>query len=300
MSDASGGSAVIPESVHRVLGHAIDYAGLFPPAAISMADAVANYREYRCSPEAWALGRFILPAVRWAEWLDVVDRHPDAALGWKLSITLGDDHRSDLAFLGEAESAAKRRGAVLDGIEGKVASPGSVATLAMVTETAWYAEVPLGPDVRPFLDAIAAAGGRAKIRMGGVTAEAFPPADRVAVFLREAAMRALLFKATAGLHHPLRAPYRLTYASDAPVAMMYGYLNLLVAAALAESGRPLSDVVAALEAVAPADLLGPGGLAWRGVALPPELVERLATRFEGFGSCSFREPMDELLMLMTR
>ena len=34
----------------------VDYAGLFPPAALPMADAVKNYAEYLKGPDVWALG----------------------------------------------------------------------------------------------------------------------------------------------------------------------------------------------------------------------------------------------------
>src|SRR5436309_1541360 len=45
----------------------VDYAGLFPPAQLSMADAAANYLQYRASGDAWMLGRFVCPAPRLGE-----------------------------------------------------------------------------------------------------------------------------------------------------------------------------------------------------------------------------------------
>ncbi len=53
--------------VRALLESAIDYAGLFPPASLSMPEAVSNFATYRSSPEAWALGRFILPVSRLSE-----------------------------------------------------------------------------------------------------------------------------------------------------------------------------------------------------------------------------------------
>jgi hypothetical protein len=40
----------------------IDYAGLFPPAALPLAEAVNNYQKYRGGPHAWMLARFVIPA----------------------------------------------------------------------------------------------------------------------------------------------------------------------------------------------------------------------------------------------
>ncbi|MFM1848820.1 MAG: hypothetical protein RL417_2294, partial [Pseudomonadota bacterium] len=37
----------------------IDYAGLFPPAALGLSDAVKNYSDYQRSSERWILSRFI-------------------------------------------------------------------------------------------------------------------------------------------------------------------------------------------------------------------------------------------------
>ena len=42
----------------------IDYAGLFPPASLDLERTAANHRRYAASPEAWLLGRLIVPAER--------------------------------------------------------------------------------------------------------------------------------------------------------------------------------------------------------------------------------------------
>ena len=60
-------SALISSSMsplRLLLDHSIDYAGLFPPAALAMRPALENYARYRSGPDAWALGRFVVPAGR--------------------------------------------------------------------------------------------------------------------------------------------------------------------------------------------------------------------------------------------
>ena len=50
-----------------LLAGLVDYAGLFPPAALDMEAAVAEYARRRRAPEAWMLGRFVAPAARLVE-----------------------------------------------------------------------------------------------------------------------------------------------------------------------------------------------------------------------------------------
>ena len=97
----------------------------------------------------------------------------------------------------------------------------------------------------PLVAAIARRGGRAKMRTGGVTAEAFPTAAQVLRFLRACTEARVPFKATAGLHHPLRAEYRLTYAPDSPRGTMFGFLNVFLTAVLLRHGLSDKDALGA-------------------------------------------------------
>src|SRR5262249_46317524 len=54
-------------SLKALLKGAIDYAGLFPPAKLPFAEALANYLRYQEGPDAWMLGRFICPVARLKE-----------------------------------------------------------------------------------------------------------------------------------------------------------------------------------------------------------------------------------------
>src|SRR5512139_850165 len=72
MDHAADGSTVdrdrpCPPSARALLAGVVDYAGLFPPAARPMPEAIAEYAEALAGPDAWMLGRFVLPAARLAE-----------------------------------------------------------------------------------------------------------------------------------------------------------------------------------------------------------------------------------------
>ena len=53
--------------VRTLFNGIIDYAGLFPPAQLSMDDALARYINHRSTSDGWMLGRFVCPAARFTE-----------------------------------------------------------------------------------------------------------------------------------------------------------------------------------------------------------------------------------------
>ena len=55
-------SLVTEHAARILLEGIIDYAGLFPPAAVPMSAAVRNFAHYRASGSGWMLGRFVCPA----------------------------------------------------------------------------------------------------------------------------------------------------------------------------------------------------------------------------------------------
>ena len=99
-----------------------------------------------------------------------------------------------------------------------------------------------------WLDALARIRARAKLRMGGVVAEAFPSQEGGRV--HSAALwpeRQLPFKATAGLHHPIRSRHPFTYAAVSASGTMHGFLNVLFAAALLYFGGAAGEALKTLE-----------------------------------------------------
>ncbi|HEX7023819.1 MAG TPA: hypothetical protein VF187_03290 [Gemmatimonadales bacterium] len=277
-----------------LLGGAIDYAGLFPPAGLDLEAAVANFMAYRRSSESWALGRLVVPASALDRLADLAGSR-DMGDGLRISAVIGPAVGDDVERVRRFDRSATS--ARLDAVEARAGTPAEARTLHAELPDGWtrYVEVPLEDGFDSTLGVLAAAGTHAKIRTGGVTPEAFPDAGRVAEFLHAAATRRLAFKATAGLHHPLRGRYRLTYAPEAPTGVMYGYLNLSLAALSAWLGLPPARTRAALLETDPASLGRDGEvLRWRDLRFEPDQIEAMRRDFfHGFGSCSFREPLDE-------
>ncbi|HTC23656.1 MAG TPA: hypothetical protein VK688_04800 [Gemmatimonadales bacterium] len=288
-------------SIHTLLHGLIDYAGLFPPAQLDMAGAVAGYSSYRAGPHCWALGRFVVPVSRLAEFESAATPWLRAAgTPWKLAALAGPDLPADLATI-TALNSRVAGGALVDSIELKAATADAIAR-ALTTVDARvdvYVEIPIGDDPAPLFDALARHGGRGKVRTGGVTPDAFPSPGQLLRFLRRSREAGVPFKATAGLHHPLRGAYRLTYAPNSACATMFGFLNLFLAAAFLDHGMDDVDGLALLEETSPqAFSFEEEGVTWRSHRLA-DAEMRHARRRSGlaFGSCSFTEPIDDLQAL---
>src|SRR5437764_57457 len=74
---------------------------------------------------------------------------------------------------------------------------------------------------------------------GGFTPEESPRSRDVIRFVRTCLAGNVPFKATAGLHHPIRCFRPLTYAENGPSGTMHGFLNLFLMTGFArESYRP--------------------------------------------------------------
>lgn len=271
-----------------VLAGAVDYAGLFPPASLSMSEVVANYAVYRGGADRWALGRLVVPASRLAECLEAAAPHLRHGDPWRLSALVPDP--AALGALG-AFNAAHGDRMLVDAAEGRATVPADVDALVAVVPPGVAVFVELAVDERlpACLARVKAAGWSAKIRMGGVVASAIPPIEDVVRFMRACHEANVTFKATAGLHHPLRGEYPLTYAADAPRATMHGYLNVFAAAGLLARGGTDDELRAALAGASVAQAMRD--------ADGDALARAARGVLHGFGSCSFREPLDDLVPL---
>ena len=305
-------------ALNELLTGLVDFAGLFPPTAMEMASAVRAYAEYRSGPNAGYLGAFVVPAGRLDEFASEVSGLGGVWAGgasWPVSVLAGEPADADIErALRFDRSAGRGPGLQVVSIEAKAQSASTVERIsAAVPEAVGVAfEIPLSlarEERRGVLAAVKAAGRIAKVRTGGVTADAIPSTSQVAGFIWDCARAGVAFKATAGLHHPVRAEQRLTYAPDSPRAVMHGFVNVFLAAAAAWA--LLYDEAAGAAVEPPAAVAGileerdasafvPGGSAmrWRDVVIPAvDIARARGALARSFGSCSFEEPMTDLRTL---
>ena len=214
------------QSIRVLLDHLIDYAGLFPPAALPMEDAVRNYARYRDGEYAWILGPFVVPK----------ERAHEVPADFPLTVLGVDEVKS----LEQARDHA----------------------FVEITGTALIPE-------------LAKRGLRAKIRTGG---DAVPSVEQVADFIRACKTAGVAFKATAGLHHPIRK------------GAMHGFVNVFVAAAMVERAEEILR-----EEDTSAFTFTDENVSWRGHEISTEDFAKMRRELAlSFGSCSFEEPIEDL------
>jgi hypothetical protein len=250
----------LPTPLGAALSHLFDDAGLFPPAKLPMAEALAAHQRAVSGPHSRVVGPFLCPATRLAE-LDACvasGATRPAALG-----VIGYDGRLDW------RNVFATRGLV------QVEAPLGVTTPPLPGRVVRYVELPHQGPVDASLDAVAAMpGARAKVRCGGPTWDMVPTVAWLAAVLVGAVARGLVLKATAGLHQPFR--------DSGPAGVHHGFVNLLAAAALARRRAPVAEVAAVL-ATEEADA---GKL--------PAAVNGARNLVASIGTCSIDEPVEAL------
>jgi hypothetical protein len=248
-------------ALQTLLAGLFDYAGLYPPANLSLQSAANNYLEYSRGEHAPALGRFIIHLDRLEEFHSVVG---DSLPNFKLSVIANE--AADWALLAAHISA----GFPIEAVEVKCGDADVVKRVAeqIPLNLEAYFEVPMNASSEDALAAIRAVGGGAK----------------------------LPFKATAGLHHPLRSTQPLTYQPQCPTAVMHGFMNLSAASTLIRFGGSIDEAQLLLaEEDSSAWRVGEDYLSCRDRTWTIEQLANLRSQFfMSIGSCSFEEPIRDL------
>lgn len=302
---------VEPSATRALFGALIDYAGLFPPAQLPLASAVAEYAQHLAEPEAWMLGRFICPASQLmalgALWpagqpLRVAALGAKTATPAECQAGLADTLAAVTAF--RAAHGAYAQVDVLEIPLPPLAHPAEAQALLTAIHprirqhglTVFYEAALSGPDAPAQLThALAALSAEReagfKLRTGGVTASAVPPVELVMAALTGCQRYGLPLKFTAGLHQPLR------HFDDALQTHVYGFMNVVVGALMARAHRLQGDLLHALlvDENPTHFRLSARALSWHHYELSLGQISALRRAAAvGFGSCSFAEPREAL------
>lgn len=281
-------------SVKALLSSVVDYAGLFPPAKLGMREAMANYAQYQMASDNWMLGHFVVPISRSHELQELLPTFP--LKRWSLSAILSKDVELDID---RVRSLQDNQQIAIAALEIPPLPPEEIERVFPLLPAGVDAffEIPLNSDLEPYLSVLQKIRASAKIRTGGITAEAFPGVTQLSQSILAFAEARVPFKATAGLHHPLPNEYRLTYEPDSPFGKMHGFLNVTILAALVywQKVTPEEAVAILEESSIDRFQFKEDGIGWSDRHLNiSEIEEARQQFFRSFGSCSFQEPIDDL------
>jgi len=292
----------------------IDYAGLFPPARLPLDQSLMRYSLHAESDERFMLGRFITPVFEVNDLAEMRAEQSIEALPLSV-IARAADHidaltqtiTEDLASLRSAEEAsggAVRSEVVEIKLPGDAAEPGAMDHLINAiaptgSNLRFFFEVPLlngGLDAAyTVISAVKSSGSKLdtpgiKLRTGGLVPEAFPSTAEVAHVIAACAEAQVPFKATAGLHHPIRH-----HNPTIPI-WEHGFLNVFGAAALAYTHRLAPAQIEAVIRETRLDRFTASDehFGWADILISND--ELLAARrfATSYGSCSFDEPVADL------
>ena len=204
----------------------------------------------RAGDTGWIVNRFVCPASKLAE----LDDEP-----LRLSVVL------DTGVLPPADSR-------IEAVEAAGLDPEVLFDAAPEV----YYELPLRDDISFRILQVGELGLRAKVRCGG---SVLPRVPALAEFVQTCRRLEVPFKATAGLHQPLR------HGDE------YGFLNVLAAAVFGDEEEALADEDPGSFAVSP------DSFRWRERTAGVNEIAESRELFVSFGSCSAQEPIDGLRAL---
>ncbi len=299
----------------------IDYAGLFPPANLELAQAFHNFVFYRQSEYNWMLNKFIIPAGKLGELSEILkgmeidDVIPLSVLGTggetsaKFSENLGKDTENIKGIL-------KSHPGVLsfDVLEARLPKDlfekdNDDDLLDLMINASDDLEKAFGRNIPVFYEAslgdeyenaiirvvesIASLnkGCGFKLRTGGVVPAAFPPEGQIAFAIMTCCEFGVPMKCTAGLHHPIK------HFNEGVNSYMHGFFNVFGAGILAYTNNlDEEELLDVLNDEDPYEFVfKESGLEYNEIEISNAEIKEAREKFiVSYGSCSFDEPIEDL------
>ena len=324
---------MIAHSLRLLLSTLIDYAGLFPPKSLDMQSAIVTYEHHGVGPHRWMLGRFVLPLNQLPLFKHHLKYHVEqlhSTTFWPLSVVM----EPSLEAIAQLSRWSEEQDYfTIAALEFKPCAPEAIADLlphlppnldlffelpssVMESQSASMLDDAL---LVAYLDVLQQVSASAKVRTGGLTPLAIPSITPLAQLIAACAQAKVPFKATAGVHHPLRSVQSL-HRGD--LATMHGFLNLALAAIVAYGyDAPAQDIVAILNlnsashlrfapqaitypltSVDPPPILSPSSSQPIPTpdchSIPLEVISHVRSQyFRGIGSCSMQTSLNDLHQL---
>jgi len=316
------------DAVKTLMSRSLDYAGIFPPAQLPLNNAIDEFAACRQHLHSWFLARFVLPTSKVGEFAQLARSQLAESQATHQPWNLAGLFRSS-ASVSETFEILRSDCVLLRGLLDS--HPGALTVdsceLPLPEEvlnthdqelarsffqeafrifSEQHFQIPVFFEVnlnKSFEHVVLAARqfnlvepGRCclKFRTGGSTPAAIVSPETLARAFRAVQNHRVPFKLTAGLHVATR------HFDSAVGCELFGFLNVFTAAVIGWTHQ-LSETELKLlleERSAEAIQFKLDGLSWKNYSVSiSEIRQVRAAGLRSFGSCSFFEPIDELIQL---
>lgn len=291
----------------------IDYAGLFPPASLPLTHALEEYENFLHCADNWMLGRFIIPAGQLADlptlpeaWhFSILGRGGSSALEFARSIELDlscliDFRKTQAASADVFEvrlpmdvfASSTDLFEFINSASHQLTDKNNMIVFFEVTlDEAWRENIETAITTLAQHNQNTGHHNGFKLRTGGVVASAFPTAEQIAHAILLCRDHNLPFKATAGLHHPIRI------YNDSVQTKMHGFINVFGAGILAHIHQLTPEqTIAILNDEDPQHFIfSETQFAWKNLRAASEQIQSIRqNQLISYGSCSFVEPREDM------
>ncbi|MBZ0203559.1 MAG: hypothetical protein K8I03_11145 [Ignavibacteria bacterium] len=299
----------------------IDYAGLFPPASLELAQAFQNYIFYSQGEYKWMLNKFIIPAKRLPELEEIMNGMTIEGIVPLSIIGTGGETVSEFdnniindielisSFKNKFEAAAS-----IDALEVRLPNelfineriddmPELMISVYDRLEKTFGKNIPIFFEANlkqdheariiSVVESIAGLDRSCgfKIRTGGVEPSSFPAAEQIAFAIMTCCEFDVPMKCTAGLHHPIK------HYNEEVSSYMHGFFNVFGAAILAYTNNlDEEELLEILNDEDPYEFeFKESGFEYREIEVTNEEITDARENFIlSYGSCSFDEPIADL------
>ncbi|MEO6694063.1 MAG: hypothetical protein ABIY50_07845 [Ignavibacteria bacterium] len=316
-------TSLLTKSIKAFTAHLIDYAGLFPPAKLTIDTALENYINYINGEDKWMISTFICPVKLLSELQiifnktypleklinlsvlgrgghskdDFVKNFEEDLIYWK-NINSDQSIKTNLFEIKLPDGLITSHDEndisdfidyIFKKIDEEIAHPVFIFLEGHVG-TEWK------KNISALIEGIKIHNNKKKncgfkFRTGGVEQYSFPTSEQIAFCIRECIDREIQIKFTAGLHHPFRH-----YDKEIDI-IMHGFINVF-GAGIISLRHNLSN--AGLKNIISDDnpknfIFTDEFFSWNDWKIPVEDIEFARKDLMiSFGSCSFEEPLEDL------
>ncbi len=315
----------LTKSANVYFNEIIDYAGLFPPAKLSLTESLDNYCKYKNGNYAWMLRRFVCPVSLFPELETLHSKYKPGKPVIEISATikssdiieefqnnLSNDlsiwnaysqHMGDFIKINSVEIKlpaelvlgrdAKKISSFIEFIYGKILQ--NISENVFVFFEGITDENPK-ENLKAVIEGIELHNLKQfnsgfKLRMGGISPESVPDVSLIAFCIRECLDKKIPLKFTAGLHHPFRD------FSEHDYTRRNGFVNVFAAGIIAMRHNISNTGMEEILNDEKKDnfVFTDEFFSWKDWKINIEDIEFARKNLVlSFGSCSFEEPVDDL------